>query len=113
MEHETEIAEAVLRAIFQHYPKLREKYVDFYGEGYMPKIKKSHELKNLIGLGTVHVLNVAREGKAYVGFEFGCEWDVEHGLGVMTHGKRVVAVGDASDSFEEWRATEDGGKGMQ
>jgi hypothetical protein len=61
----------------------------------------------LIGLSSVHVLSVAKDGIAYIGFEFGCTWDGEHGLGVMTHRDRVIEVGGADTSFLAWIAEQD------
>jgi hypothetical protein len=58
----------------------------------------------LIGLSNVHILSVARDG---IGLQFGCTWDEEHGLGVMTHRDRVVQVGGADTSFLTWIAEED------
>jgi hypothetical protein len=43
----------------------------------------------------------------YVGFEFGCTWDDEHGLGVLMHGERVVDVGGAETAFLLWIAERD------
>jgi hypothetical protein len=57
----------------------------------------------------VHVLQLLKDGVPYVGFEFGCRWDEEHGLGVLLHGTRVVEIGDAQTSFTLWIASEDGG----
>ena len=48
---------------------------------------------------------------AYIGFELGCVWDEEHGLGVMTHRDRVVDVGGADTAFTEWIAENDAEKG--
>jgi len=31
----------------------------------------------------------------YAGFEFGCTWDEEYGLGVLMHGTRTVEIGGA------------------
>ena len=45
---------------------------------------------------------------AYVGWEFGCTWDDEHGLGVMTHGNPIVNVGAADIAFG-WEAKNDSG----
>ena len=61
-------------------------------------------LRPLVGLGSVHVLSLAQDGVACIGFEFGCVWDGEHGAGVMTHRGRVIAVGQADCSFVEWMA---------
>ena len=58
---------------------------------------------------TMHILNVAKEGVAYLGLEFGCEWDQEHGLGVLPHRDRVLEVCQADTSFNEAKAISDGG----
>ncbi len=61
-------------------------------------------LRSMIGLSNVHVLNVTHDGAACIGFEFGCIWDPEHGAGVMTHLERAIAKGSADYSFVEWIA---------
>jgi hypothetical protein len=42
---------------------------------------------------------------SYVGLEFGCSWDKEHGFGVMLHGSRVFDIGSADTSFA-WQPKE-------
>jgi|SRR5579871_980880 len=111
--HEAAVASAVLKAIFDIYTSgLRDAYgyEDEDAKELMPEIESPHELKRLLGLGNVHVLGVAKAGVAYIGFEFGCAWDDEHGLGVLTHRDRIVSVGDAADSFLTWIAQEDAEK---
>ena len=46
----------------------------------------------------------------YVGYEFGCEWEDEHGLGVLMHGTRVVDVGFADTAILLWIAEADAEK---
>ena len=46
-----------------------------------------------------------------MGFKFGCTWDDEHGLGVMTHRGHVVEVGGADTAFLEWIAEADAESG--
>lgn len=46
-------------------------------------------------------LAISKDGFAYVGFELGCSWDEEHGLGVLTHKDHVVKIGEAETAFEE------------
>jgi len=109
LENERAVADSVLRAILAAYPGLRDAY-DYDEEEVaelMPDIERAEQLRGLIGLSHVHVLNVAKDGIAYIGFEFGCTWDDEHGLGVMTHRGRVVEVGGADTSFLEWIAGQD------
>ncbi len=108
-DNEREVADSVLRAIFAAYPGLRDSYGYDEEEAaeLMPDIERAEQLRGLMGLSHVHVLNVAKDGVAYIGFEFGCAWDGEHGLGVMTHRDRVVEVGGADTSFLEWIAEQD------
>ncbi len=73
----------------------------------MPEVSSPMEFDQLIGPSYVHVLEESLEGVAYIGFEFGCTWDREHGLGFMTHGQRVTDVGGADTSFLEWIAESD------
>jgi hypothetical protein len=50
---------------------------------------------------------VTRSNAAYVGLEFGCTWDEEHGVGVMTHQGRAVKIGGADTAFLAWVAEGD------
>lgn len=102
MHNEATVAAAVMRALVEYCP----------GEAYdgddeeLMEVSEPADLRTLIGLAGVHVLNVVRDGVACIGFEFGCVWDAEHGAGVMTHRGRVIATGQADCSFVEWIARE-------
>jgi hypothetical protein len=113
LDNERAVSGAVLRAIFAEYPDLRDSYGYDEEEAaeLMPEIGRAEELRSLIGLSNVHVLNVTKNRVAYIGFEFGCTWDSEHGLGVMTHRRRVVKVGGADTSFLAWIAERDAASG--
>jgi hypothetical protein len=112
-ENEEKVRDAVVAAVFKEYPKLRRHYAAGEldeNEYHMPEIREKAELKKLIGVGIVHVLNEAKGGHAYVGFEMGCTWDEEHGLGVLTHKDRVVEIGQADAAFVGHSVKKDGGK---
>lgn len=112
LDNEAAVASAVLRAIFEMYPEEKAKYEDAYDEedgATLPKISDPSELRTLMRLSTVHVLYVTKGDTAYMGFEFRCAWEAEHGAGVMTHLGRIVEVGPADCSFLEWIAEADAG----
>ncbi len=46
-----------------------------------------------------------------MGYEFGSNWEEEHGLGAMTHAGRVVDIGGGDTAILEWIAKEDAEKG--
>ena len=108
-EHEEAVARSVRKAIFDLYTqKLCAEYREAgVEEEFAPEIGSPDELRTLIGLTTVHVLGIAKSKVAYIGFEFGCTWDDEHGIGVMTHKERIVEVGGADCSFLGWIAEKD------
>ena len=108
-DNEARIAGVAFEAIVDYFYSLPEKYGFDASEAakHLPQVRSPDDFKRLMGLGIVHVLPVWKDDFAYIGFEFGCSWDNEHGLGVMMHKDRVVMVGEASDSFLEWIARRD------
>lgn len=109
LDNEQGVAASVLGAIFEKYPEEKAAYLDAFDEGEvdLPDIREPGELRSMIGLSNVHLLSMSHKGVAYLGLEFGCVWEEEHGLGVMTHQGRVVEVGGADTSFLWWIADRD------
>jgi hypothetical protein len=103
LEHQVEIRDQILATLFPQYPEWRRDYAGDYDleendeelSKVLPVLKQPSELKNVIGLSTIHFSPVASAEAAYLGFEFGCPWEEEHGLGVLTHQGRIVTVGHA------------------
>jgi len=113
-ENDQSVQQKVLKAIFDVYSKWRESYRSFLGQRFdqeMPVLFTPLDLKPLIGLSTIHILSVDKDGLAYVGFEFGCTWEEEHGLGVMSHRDHIVDVGSAEEAFSTSVAKEHASKG--
>jgi hypothetical protein len=115
MEQQDYITDSLLQAILSRYPTWRKEYEEDYGteeaNEVVPPIQSPEQLKNLIGLGIIHIHTVAKDGVAYVGFELGCNWEEEHGLGVMTHNGRVIDIGSVDFALEDWIARQDAEKG--
>ncbi len=103
-QHDAMIRDSIFCALFDDLPNLRETYADD-----IPDLLSPHDLFPYIGLGTVHVMDVHKDGFAYLGFELGCTWDEEHGAGVMTYRDRVLELGQVDASFVTHAAEEDGG----
>jgi hypothetical protein len=109
LDREAEVGSAVLKGLLAEYPKLQELY-GYEGEQRetcMPDVSSTEEFRELIGLHNVHFVPLRKDGLPYVGCEFGCTWDGKHGLGVLTHGSRVVEVGGADSAFTLWVAERD------
>lgn len=104
----SDVTFAVLAALLPYYQKMRPRYLNFLGEQadtLMPEVQTADELRSLIDLRHVHIHPWSRDGIGYVGLQFGCAWDVGHGLGFMMHLDRVVQIGGADVSFA-WEPVE-------
>ena len=104
IDNSDKIRNSILDTFIKELPNLREIYEDL-----IPKIEHVEDLKNVIGLSLLHIMPSDKDDYAYIGFEFGCNWDEEHGVGVMTHKDRVIAFGGADTSFDSWVTYEDNG----
>jgi hypothetical protein len=100
IDNEPSVAAAVADALVEYCPG------DAYDgdEEELLNVSGAEDLRPLIGLSWINVVDVFHDGIACVGFEFRCVWDEEHGAGVMTHRGRVIATGQADCSFEQWIA---------
>jgi hypothetical protein len=112
VDNEASIAAAVVRALFDHYADERHAYNDDpRRREELPEVAEPSGLRSLLELTSVHILSVAREGAAYVGFEFRCAWDGEDGAGVLTHRGRVVICSQADVVYKTLFARRDAEQG--
>ena len=104
-----EMQGSLLERLLLEYPAIREKYRGFAQADDLPPVQSPHDFKAIIGLHGVNVHPTEHQGLPYVGLEFGCSWDGEHGLGVLMHGTRVVEIGGADTAILLWIAERDAG----
>jgi hypothetical protein len=107
--HSVQIRDSILTRLFADYKNLQLDYGynETNSKEIMPDIENVEDFKKLIGLSQVHLMNVGKDSFAYVGYEFGCTWDNEHGLGFMMHKDRIIDFGGADTSFLTWIANND------
>lgn len=94
--HEPEVSKAVKAAILNHC-----------SDHALAPIADEEDLKRNVGLYSVNVHPLAHGGVPYIGYELGCYWEEEHGLGVMMHGTRLVDIGHADTALHLWVARKD------
>lgn len=107
-QNEPAVSQAVKAAIIEWCsPQCVARTANFdFGDDF-PIIRDDQALRESAGLYAVNIHQLDVGGLPYVGYEFGCEWEDEHGLGVLMHGARVVEVGFADTAFHLWIAEED------
>jgi hypothetical protein len=108
VEHEADIHAAFLAALLGHYRDVRAKYLQSRGDPLLaPEARTADDFKKLIGLRGINIHQIEKGGLPYVGLELGCTWDLEHGLGGLLHGTRVVEIGGADTAILLWIAERD------
>ena len=95
IEHQNAIANSLLVALKEEYSNLKSIYED---DNYtLPNCPNLDDYKKNFGIGNAFIHQDQKDGLAYIGFECGCVWDEEHGLGFMTHGSTVIGIGSADE----------------
>ncbi len=110
IEHGGSVEAAAAQAVFAQYPEWQADFHEDEVAEFMPDIKTTADLKKLMGITSINVHQISASGLAYIGIELGCTWDVEHGIGVLLHGTRVVDVGGADTAILLWIAKLDAEK---
>lgn len=100
LEKQNNIQEILLLALMKEFPLIAKNcdYLDIK-DNKLPIITEIEQFKKIIGLTTIHLQNLEKDGYGYVGYQFKCVWDGEHGLGIMTHKDRIIEIGGADSSF--------------
>jgi hypothetical protein len=93
--HQNDIAIALLEALAVEYSNLKSIYGE--DETYLPNCITLEDYKKIFGIGGLFIHQEHKDGIAYIGFECGCIWDEEHGLGFMTHKNEVISIGSAEE----------------
>lgn len=105
--HQAELQKAVTKAIKKEYQKAladKEAFDPQFVDEILPPVANDQQLLGLVTPVSINVFETAKDSYHFVGFEFECTWDEEHGIGVVTHKLKVVAHGNASTALTEWVA---------
>ncbi len=94
--HQETTRQSVLDAIAGYIDVLRDDYgID---DDELDAFRSVEQLHRMVDLSFVHVYPQSRAGLPYLGFELECNWDPEHGCGLLLHGAEVLDVGGAESA---------------
>lgn len=97
--HEQALHDHIIAAIFALAPSFKAHWRELEITHLLPPLNSAQDLKQLIDLSYIDIYTQTKDALPYLGFEFECAWDPEHGFHVLTHGLRVVTLdGDVNDS---------------
>ncbi len=97
-ENESSVTASVLAGLFADYPQIREVYGGIEPE-FLLIIEQPEDFRRVIKPVFIRINAESEDDCAYIGFEFDCLWDIEHGLGVMTHRDKYIGCNDAEAAW--------------
>jgi hypothetical protein len=66
------------------------------------------KVKSLIGISSIHIKIISKDGFSYFDISGGCNWDEEHGLNILFHKDSVISFGEI-DGGSTYEAEKDNG----
>ena len=108
-ENQAKILDVILTELLRQYPQMQTLY-GYEGDekaDFMPDVKNIDGFAALLSPLAIHIMSVYQGDQPYIGYEFSCSWDSEHGLGVMMFKDRIVEMEGADCSFLNWIAKAD------
>ena len=98
--NQTAMLHAFLTALLARYPAWREQWSKFFDADEMAEMMPEiSDFADLLRPFTVYVHPADEYGEIGIGVLFRCEWDLEHGLGVVFRGGEVVELDGADIAF--------------
>lgn len=103
------ILNCILEKIYNRYGELQDQYeyADDEKEIFMPDLSGVNELASIVNPKRIYIMDVSKDDFPYIGYEFNCKWDEEHGLGLMLYKTRAISIGGAENAFLSWVAETD------
>ncbi|MFK7950409.1 MAG: hypothetical protein AB8G11_22660 [Saprospiraceae bacterium] len=85
--NQKKVIDALYDGIIQEYPKFMIYCLgeEEYNEDDVPKIKTFDDVDDNVSLGSLYLLDDELDGFAYYGFAGSCDWDEEHGFGMLMY----------------------------
>jgi len=109
--NQTEILQEMDNVLWQNWEGIKTNY-DLHDVEDFPFAKDIHtkeDLKRIYGVGNIFIHLGHRDRIAYYGFECGCEWDEEHGIGFLMHKTKVIKFGGAELGFVSTKGLKEDG----
>lgn len=119
LEKQGKLLASVTKALRAHYDRMRPMMVKAARElpQYFPNFEATMPAKpdpatfaRMHQLHTIYVQPTATKKLAHVGLAFHATWEVEHGVGVLTHGVAAREVGGEDTVILQWVAERDAKK---
>ena len=104
---EKDVFDSAFSALRAYYDKMRPKYLPFLArcemdvDVVMPPAPDDATFASLYDFQSIVVQDESKNGRAFLSFLMPCEWEVEHGIGIVAHGTDIVDI-DYISHVTQW-----------
>jgi hypothetical protein len=101
IDNQERILNALCDAVFEYCQEHLKKYkeLDCNSIFGIAQFETVDDVKTIISIDAITILEEEKDNFSYVGFGCGCSWDEEHGLRVTMHKDKVISVDDDSSYY--------------
>lgn len=96
--------EAILQVIIT---EVYNYYCETYKDYITSDIQNEEDIISNIMPEGIYIHNIEKGGIPYIGYEFSCKWDEEHGVGILLHKKSKVSIGEGDTAVLSWLIEDD------
>lgn len=108
IDHQAAVHDAMLTKLFEGYPAMRERAWEWFDEKeaeiLLPQLQSPDQLKDLFRISGLNVHQIEQDGRPFIGIELGCDWETEHGVGILLHGDQPLEIGGGDTAILLWIA---------
>lgn len=109
IDNQESVLNALSNGVFEYCQELMKKHEnqDFKLVFGIDELKTVADVKKIISIDAIDVLEKEKDKFSYLGFRCGCFWDQEHGLRVTMHKDKVISVDDDSSYYAYYEILKD------
>lgn len=90
-ENQEKIAELIITRTITELEQIKSDY-GLENEAEYQNLNRE-KIKSLIGISSILIKTIAKDGFSYFDISGGCNWDEEHGLNILFHKDRIISFG--------------------
>ena len=107
LDNNSTVISVVKDILFRAYPEIKNGYIEEFGEevaDLFPPVTEVEDIKSVLGIVNIHIHTIAKDNIPVIGLEIGCDWEEEHGIGMLFWKDRILDFGQADTAFVNWIA---------
>lgn len=100
IDNQEDILKVIIAEVYNYY-------CEIYSNHEVKDVENEADIVSSIMPVGIYIHNIEHEGIPYIGYEFSCKWDEEHGIGIVLYKKEIVSIGEGDTAVLAWLIEEE------